>query len=403
MPKVDTRKHGALVLIDATPLRADSGLRGIGRYVRDLLHGLAATQDEWSSSLRIEALFELDALGHHRASADLIAAADEAFAARGTEGTALRVARRLQLDRVAALRGARLLHVTEAVGTPLWRSVPRLVTCHDMIELVYADQYLKGPARAFLRRLREIHRYADARAIVAISERSAEDLVAITGVQRERVRVVLHGIDLAGFGASDTQGMERGLRELGLRPGSYVFYAGGADWRKNVEGMLQALAVARRRVDVSLVWAGALRPKQEHHILAQARRLGLDGQVRLLGFVAERMMPALFRGAAAHVFLSRLEGFGLSVVEAMAAGCPVIVARASTSDEIVADAGIVVGADDAEAAGAAIARLVLDESLRAEHARRGRARAVHFGRERMARDYARLYRELACSASITVP
>src|SRR4029079_12581403 len=113
-----------------------------------------------------------------------------------------------------------------------------------------------------------------------------------------------------------------------------------------------------------------------------------------VGFVAERDMPGLYRRAVAHLFLSRLEGFGFSVVEAMAAGCPVIVARGSATDLVAGDAAIIVDADDPGAAGRAIVELASDPRARQSRIDLGRERARFFDRNRMAREYADLYKRI---------
>jgi glycosyltransferase involved in cell wall biosynthesis len=399
-PRVPTGRP--LVLIDATPLRADSGFRGIGRYIRDLLYGLAQTRGDWEATIRVAALDELSLSGRAHVSEDLVQSADAAFAARGSEGAALKYARRAVLGRVAERHDARLLHLTEAVGTPFRCPTPRLLTCHDLIELRYPKQYLGGPIRARLRLMREQRRYGSAEHIVAISQRTANDAIEIAGVRPERVHVVLHGVDLETFSErADERDDHTKLSELGLSGIDYVVYAGGADWRKNVEGMARALAVARRNVNVELVWAGALQPRYVSMVRRIARSHGVDGSVRFLGFVPESHMPALFRNARAHLFISRLEGFGLSVVEAMAVGCPVIVARGSCSDEIAAEGGIVVDPDDPEAAGKAILELVVDPNARKRQAELGRARVPYFDRVRMARDYAALYAELVLGRALS--
>src|SRR5690606_9563092 len=111
----------------------------------------------------------------------------------------------------------------------------------------------------------------------------------------------------------------------------YLLYAGDADWRKNSTGMFAALALARREIpNLTLVWAGKLSPQREARVRREAAEAGVAGAVRLLGWVPDDDLLALYRGAHAMLFVSRAEGFGLPVVEAMASGCPVVTSDTSS-------------------------------------------------------------------------
>jgi alpha-1,3-rhamnosyl/mannosyltransferase len=114
--------------------------------------------------------------------------------------------------------------------------------------------------------------------------------------------------------------------------------------------------------------------------------------VAYLGHVADEELAVLYRAAVAHVIVSRLEGFGLTVVEAMASGCPIIATEAGSLAEVAGDAAITVDPEDASAIGAAIERLLQSNSLRAELIERGRARAPRFSRQAQAVATAEVYR-----------
>jgi glycosyltransferase involved in cell wall biosynthesis len=385
--RVQTRRR--TVLFDATSMRMGSGLRGIGRFAFDLLQGLATTCDEWSPELEVVALTSLGVLPSWETTRDLRAAAEAAMGARGTEGESY-LARRWAWLRLA-LRAERadLLFMPEARGVPPMLGVPRVVTCHDIIPLVYPQHYLGDSWRRRQQRwLTDLRRYRGSRRVVAISERSKRDLVAILGVPPERVDVVPNGVDVRRFAdACDAENDAARLAELGIGSRPYVVFIGNGDWRKNVDGMFAAVAHASRNLDLELVWAGALAPKLLTRVRARARHHGIEGRLRLLGFVDDDVLPLLYRRALAHIFLSRLEGFGLTAVEAMASGCPVLVARGSATDEVAGAAGMVVEPDDAVAAGDMLVRLAMDPEERAMRVANGRTRAQVFGRERAARGY----------------
>jgi glycosyltransferase involved in cell wall biosynthesis len=115
------------------------------------------------------------------------------------------------------------------------------------------------------------------------------------------------------------------------------------------------------------------------------------GNIRFLGHCSDEDLGILYRAAAGHLFLSRLEGFGLTVVEAMASSCPVIVASGSGSDEVAAEAALIVDPDDPREAAEAMRRIVGEPELRAQMVNKGHERAKLYERRAMARGYAESY------------
>jgi len=385
-----------VVLIDVTTLRTGSGHSGIGRYTFDLLCGLASIRSEWCDRLDLVAL---GALGWRRGWAttrDLRGAAEQAIAARGTEAGGLVVRRRVLLGPACWAARAALLHQTEALGTPVLYRTPRIVTCYDVIPLVMHAEYLgrgpRGALRYAARFLRDSVRYRTARRLVAISERSRADVIRVIGVDPTRVDAVTTGIDLSRFSAEVDPERDRAALaafDLGRRP--FALYVGAGDARKNAAGMCAAIALASRSADIELCWAGKLSRGEKQRAVEAARRHGAEDRVRFIGFVADDVLPSLYRTALCHLFVSRLEGFGITVVEAMASGCPVIVGRNSGADELSADAGMTVDPDDAPAAAAHLVELVRDRSLRRSWAAKGLGRAPMFDRAAMARGYVAAY------------
>jgi glycosyltransferase involved in cell wall biosynthesis len=281
----------------------------------------------------------------------------------------------------------------EAIGIPLRLGKPLIVTCHDLIPLRYPKQYLgPGPA-ALVRRMKDKRRYERADRIVCISPRTARDLEEILGIGAPKASVAWLGIDLDAWRARAE--LDASLERLGVTRGKYVVYAGYSDYRKNIRGMLGALAHARREgVDLELVWAGHLPPHAQREVDALIAEFGLQNHVKFQGFVSYADLIALFRGALAHPFLSRLEGFGLSVAEAMAARCPVIVARDSGADDVAGDAALVVDPESPDEAGQALVRIAREPGLADKLRAAGEERSKLYDYRRMARDYVSVYREV---------
>jgi alpha-1,3-rhamnosyl/mannosyltransferase len=388
-----TSRGGSLapprVLIDATPLRGASVVHGIGRYTYDLLHGLAETRGEWQSELTIEALADFGWVKSAAVSTDFAAIADGARAERDREWSIL-TRRWLMLGRAVLERRADLVHVSEARGMPLVLPTRSVVTCYDLIPLLYPREYLSSDASHFWRWTRDWHRYRMPTRIVAISARSGSDL-ALLRVPRERIDVVPTGINLALWSADPAPDDEARRASHGVAKTRYLIYVGYCDYRKNIRSMLEALGRARKEMPLELVWAGFLPPKKLEATKALARDMGLEDAVRFVGYVADPDLASLYRGAVGLIFLSRVEGFGLPVAEAMATGCPTIVARGSGSDGVAGDAGILVDPDDVSGASDAILRLARSEDLRADLARRGLRQVLRFDRREMARGYVKSY------------
>jgi glycosyltransferase involved in cell wall biosynthesis len=185
------------------------------------------------------------------------------------------------------------------------------------------------------------------------------------------------------------------LQKFRLAGRPFALYVGASDWHKNIEGMLHGLAAARAAgTDALIAWAGRLREDRARAVDEMARRIGVRESLDMLGFVSDEELAVLYRAARAHVLVSRYEGFGLPVVEAMASGCPVLTTRGGSLDEVAGDAAVTVDPDDHHAMGAALSRLFFDDALRADLAARGRKRAPHFSRAVQASAMVQAYRRL---------
>ena len=147
------------------------------------------------------------------------------------------------------------------------------------------------------------------------------------------------------------------------------------DPRKNLDALVPCAAALARR-GIELVWAGDSRPQF-------ARTRPLTG-LRALGYVPDDLLPGLYRGATAFVLPSRYEGFGLTCLEAMASGTPVIAADRAALPEVCGDAALLVDPDDPAAITSAVLSICDDPALAARHASAGVRRARSFSWERAA-------------------
>ena len=177
----------------------------------------------------------------------------------------------------------------------------------------------------------------------------------------------------------------------------FLLHVGDLHERRNLSVVVQGLMEARRRLETmapSLVLAGVDRGVGDR-LMGSAAESGAPDAIVQLGAVSEATLRSLYHGAAALVYPSRYEGFGLPLVEAMASGTPVLASRAASIPEVVGESGVLLDPDDPRLWGDAIVRVISDPVLRARLRTDGLARAAMFTWERTARITLEIYRRVA--------
>jgi glycosyltransferase involved in cell wall biosynthesis len=254
------------------------------------------------------------------------------------------------------------------------------VTIHDLNYLMVPDAHfgLRGLGMRVLVPLaaRASHR------ILADSQATRDDLVARLGVPPGKVDVVALGL---GQPAGAIPTPEAALRErlsLGRRPVALSLSAKRP--HKNLEGLLDALArIPAERRPVAVL-PGYPTP-HEAVLRERAARLGVEGDVRFLGWTSPEDVEGLFALAGCFVFPSLYEGFGLPVLEAMARGVPVACSDRSSLPEVAGDAARLFDPSDPASIAAAVEVLLGDPDEAARLVAAGRARAARFTWEATAR------------------
>jgi alpha-1,3-rhamnosyl/mannosyltransferase len=218
-------------------------------------------------------------------------------------------------------RAIDLYHATD-YQVPRLRRVPVVATLYDAIPLRHPEWANARWRRAKNWLLRRSAGNADR--IIAISQAGAQEVIEHYGVARDRVRVVPLGVDARWFQAPAREAAHATLARRGLRPGFFLF-VGTLQPRKNVGALLSAHDRLPRdiRDEHQLVIAGKLgwRADALHADLLRRRE---SGRVRWLDYVPTEELAHLYAAACALVFPSLAEGFGLPVLEGLAAGTPVI-------------------------------------------------------------------------------
>jgi glycosyltransferase involved in cell wall biosynthesis len=254
-----------------------------------------------------------------------------------------------------------------------------------LIPLVLAKDYLSPlPGARLLQRERDKARYETAARVIAISEATRRDLVEQLGVLPERVDVVHHGVDHERFNLN-ADGDEAALLavEVGISE-PFLLYLGAGDARKNLPLLVRSYAQSGVAKDVLLVLAGPISKRARVRLLQEASDAGVAERVKLLGYTEEKYVVPLYRQCLAHVFPSSYEGFGLTVLEAMACGAPTLTTAFSSLGEVAGDAAIKLTELSEEPFAHELRRLVSDVVLRGDLRQRGLLHARGFTWERCA-------------------
>lgn len=291
--------------------------------------------------------------------------------------------------------GADLLHVP-SFAAPLRSRAPVVVTIHDAIPFLLPAYRASVAMRAHLALT---HRTtARARLVLTPSTSAAVDIERVLGIPRERLRIVPLAADPACRppSAADAAALDAVRARFGLA-GPWIFSAAGLDVRKRVDLLLAAFAGAADRLppDTRLVLAGSAHSLNSHvypHYGDVVRTLGIGDRVVFTGWIDEATKIALYQGAAAAVTASVAEGFGLTVLEGMACGAPVIATARTSLPEVAGDAALLVEPTVA-AWREALMRVVGDDALAEELRGRGLARAAMYSWERTAAATVAVYRE----------
>jgi glycosyltransferase involved in cell wall biosynthesis len=376
------------VAIDARHLQTVARVRGIGRYSRNLLAAFArrAPRDvEWTL-LRLR--------NFPAADPGLLPAHDDIATSRLRRPELSMLALDpLLLSLELGGKGIDVYHSTQ-LSLPARRDFPAVVTIHDLAPLIWPAHYLRLPYS----RVGHAWQYALARradAVIAVSAATKRDVVERLRVPEERVTVVPEAVDSEFTPPSTEEGRALARSRFGV-PDRYVLYVGQFDPRKNVRGLLRAFAaVADRDKDLRLVIVGELGKLSSHLRDALESERAPRDRVIVTGFVDDATLAALYAGAECLLHAALLEGFGLTPLESLAAGTPVVGYAGGAVAEVVGDAGLLVPSGDAGALGTALGRFLDDEVLRDGLRARARLRASAFSWDRAADETLAVYRSVA--------
>ena len=268
-----------------------------------------------------------------------------------------------------------------------------VVTVHDLD--VLRLKFLKWPTfrDKVIRRLYLFSASGLKRAamIIAVSEDTKNDLIRFLKIPAERIAVIPEGVEPVFKKIDNKEELKRVKSKYHL-PDKYLLHVGECWQYKNIEGILgvfKNLNEKKEFENLSFVKVGGTWTEEQKKLI---RRLKIKDKVIKLPFVPRKDLPAIYNLAKILIQLSHLEGFGLTVLEAMACGCPVVVSHTPALKSLVAKAGIVVNPKEVGGVTTAVSKLLRQETKHCRYSRLGLKRAKLFNWQKTAEETIKVYR-----------
>jgi glycosyltransferase involved in cell wall biosynthesis len=273
---------------------------------------------------------------------------------------------------------------------PLRANGPMVITIHDLAFLIYPHFVTKEGARYYGQIDRAVRR---ADQIIAVSESTRRDLIKMLGAPEDKISVIYEAADPL-FCLQDRAAALQHVQTLYDLPADFVLFVSTIEPRKNVTGLLRAYRRLRDDYkltpDLALAGAPGWLCDDVYELI---ETLDLKPHCHFLGRVHAHDLLYLYNAALCLVHPAFYEGFGLTPLEAMACGTPVIVSNVSSLPEVVGDAALLIDPHNDEEITVALWRVLTDAALRAELRAKGLQRAGAFSWQRAAEQTMAVYRK----------
>lgn len=231
--------------------------------------------------------------------------------------------------------------------------------------------------------------------VISVSESTKQDTIELVGIADKRIQTVYPCIDSRFSNVLKEEEIDTFRQKKGLADG-FLLYLGTLEPRKNITTLIEAYAHLRKAHSIreKLVLAGG-KGWLYDAIFERVQQLNLEAEVIFPGFVADSELPLWYAAAAAFVFPSLYEGFGIPVAEALASGIPVVTSNVSSLPEAGADIALCIDPHDVEAMVAALYRALTDQALRQKSRTAAPSVAQRFSAQKMAEQTIGVYEQAA--------
>ncbi len=343
---------------------------GIGRYMKCLTEALLLSAPEHEYLL----ILPPDGL-------DLSASSGDKVTRIAPPLKYYSVREQVELPRILRRHKVDLLH-SPHFNLPLIRPCATVVTIHDVIYLACKEDLPSRVGRTYYGMMMAASvRLADR--VITDSEYSRQDILRFLNAKPSKIDVIYPAVEPGFAPVADPLRLAEVRRRYGIGD-DYIIYTGIYKLRKNHAGLLRAFRNAvDRGCRAQLVVAGPMN-EGEAPLRQLAAELGISGQVKFTGFVADSDLPALYSGAKVYACPSLYEGFGFTLLEAMQCGVPVVCSHETSVPEVAGTGALYADARDPSAFGEALYRMLTDASLREHYIGQGKANLLRFDWEKTA-------------------
>ena len=267
---------------------------------------------------------------------------------------------------------------------PIFNRAKIAVTIHDMIPAAFPASVFPSRKLEYFWNLKEKAALWQADRIVTVSDYSRKQIVKLRGVPEEKIGIVSEGPGESFQLLPAGEERRKILSRFGLQPEErFLLYVGGISPHKNLRSLVKVFCkLASSLPGCKLVLAGDYEKDSFFSDFSElselAKNLQMKDHVVFTGYVSDTELAHLYNSAALFVLPSLQEGFGLSAVEAMACGTPIVASRAGSLPEIVGDAAELFDPENLDEMLQVITRALQDQTLRQNLRERGLKRAALF-------------------------
>jgi len=267
-------------------------------------------------------------------------------------------------------------------------SIPSVVTIHDLIFLKFPGFY--RPVDRLIYRSKVRYACQAATRVIAVSNQTRRDLIGLLNVPEDKIDVVYQPVSQRFFENPEAFEISAVKEKYGLHE-NFILSVGTIEDRKNQLNIIRA--VREEGIDREIVFIGR-KTGYADRLMDYIRLNRMNNQVRFISDLPDEDLPSIYALAGASVYLSKYEGFGIPVIEAMAAGCPVVASNAPCLPETSGGAALLVDPENIGAIGLTIKSVLENKEVRAELISKGKERAAFFTPENAARNLITVYSKI---------